>query len=135
MNSMKHHVSSSKGPEDSHSKEWEEKDPLWDLLDQASTQEPDTFFARNVVRSVRQLDTGHTTTVSSLSARILALFTSRKLALTAVACTCALVTFQLWPKNTSSATAQINQPAQSPQQPQEAVAVTVVTLPPAFQNW
>ena len=81
--------------------EWGEDDPLWNLLDQASTQEPDTFFARNVVRSARQLET------PSLSSRISALFRSPKLALSAAACAAILIGYQVWPNTTPA----ISQPS------------------------
>jgi len=113
---MKHNAPTPENHHSQHSEEWDKNDPLWDLLGQASTQEPDAFFARNVVRSARQL-TPERSTASTLGSRILSLFTSRKLALSAVACTCALVTFQLWPESqpdpkTSSAPeiAQTTQP-------------------------
>ncbi len=86
---------------DSH--DWAQGDPVWDLLDQASTREPNAFFARNVVRSVRQLPT------PSLSARILGLFSSRRLVIGAAACACAMVAYQVWPtaEPTTSPPAQI----------------------------
>ena len=73
------------------SPDWAQGDPVWDLLDQVSTREPDAFFARNVVRSVRQLPT------PSLSSRILGLFSSRKLAIGATACACVMIAYQVWP--------------------------------------
>jgi len=81
--------------------EWSEDDALWDLLDKASTQEPDTFFARNVVRSARQLET------PTLSRRIAALFRSPKLVISAAACATILIGYQVWPSTTPS----ISQPS------------------------
>jgi len=114
---MKRNASTPKPSHSQHSEEWDETDPLWNLLDQASTQKPSAFFARNVVRSVRQLESERSNTIP-LGARILSLFTSRKLALSAVACTFALVSFQLWPDqqlNTPpTSTAQSAQTTQAP---------------------
>lgn len=74
--------------------EWEQGDPVWDILDQASTREPNAFFARNAIRTARQLPT------PSLGSRIISLFSSRpsaRLALGAAACLCAVIGYQSWP--------------------------------------
>lgn len=81
------------------SADWTEGDPVWDLLDQASTRKPNAFFARNVVRSVRQIP------IPSLSSRILGLFRSRRLVLGAAACACVMITYQTWPTAAPETTA------------------------------
>lgn len=74
--------------------DWQQGDPVWDILNQASRPEPSPFFARNVVRSTRQLEK------ESLASRVISLFRSRRLALGAAACACAMITYQMWPAAT-----------------------------------
>jgi hypothetical protein len=93
-------------PVQNHSEEplndWKQGDPVWDILNQASSPEPSPFFARNVVRSARQLKK------ESLVSRVISLFSSRRLALGAAACACAMITYQMWPAATSPDTAPTN---------------------------
>jgi hypothetical protein len=93
-------------PVQNHSEEplndWKQGDPVWDILNQASSPEPSPFFARNVVRSARQLKK------ESLISRVISLFSSRRLALGAAACACAMITYQMWPAATSPDTAPTN---------------------------
>ena len=68
-------------------------DPLWDILGKASNQQPSTFFARNVVRESRiQKKQAH-----HPGSGFLAVITPARLALSAAACVCIMVAYQLWP--------------------------------------
>jgi len=82
--------------------DWKQGDPVWDILHQASSPEPSPFFARNVVRSARQLKK------ESLASRVISLFSSRRLSLGAAACACAMITYQMWPAATITDTASTN---------------------------
>ena len=91
--------------------ELEKKDPLWDLLGKASTQEPSDFFARNVLREARS-----TTQVSEKRLPLSRIFaflspssSPRKLAVSAIAaCTCALIAFQMWPSSGTNDSLMVN---------------------------
>ena len=93
--------------------DWAKGDPLWDILDQASTAEPNAFFARNTVRTSRQLQT------PSLYSRVISLFNARRLALGAAACACVIMGYQAWPTSETLTTqvapvvAQTNQSTDS----------------------
>ena len=93
--------------------DWTHGDPLWDVLDQASTRKPDAFFARNIVRATRQLSP------PSLSSRLLNFLSSRRMAIGtmgAAACVCVAVTYQFWPTSPqTSVTAPTIAQVQSPQ--------------------
>lgn len=72
----------------------EQGDPLWDLLGKASEHEADAFFARNVVRTTRQL----TDTTPTWRERIAAILTPKTAAVSlsiTAACVCALFVAQL----------------------------------------
>ncbi len=127
---MKHDSSKAQVDTSAHkpvqSKDWspemEDNDPVWNLLNQASTPEPDPFFARNVVRSARLLENTSETKGAWIS-RVASLFSarsSRRLALGAAACVCALVTYQMWP--TSEATEALGtEMTATPSQPSPVV--------------
>lgn len=100
MPAMKRNPSNESSSTPQSHEDWEQGDPLWDLLDQASKTEPDPLFARNVVRSVR-LEKSSPEPVSS---RIIRLFTSRTVALGAAACACIMVGYQLNPLATGTNT-------------------------------
>ena len=115
---------SNQPPASAHKKadheDWDQEDPLWNLLSEASKTEPEPFFARNVVRTVR-LDEDSSTTTGT---RILRFFTSRKvvslnrkLALSAAACACVTLGYQLWPTPETATTAptiaQVAQPSET----------------------
>ena len=91
--------STERAPVQNHSEDplndWQDGDPVWDILNQASSPEPSPFFARNVVRSARQLKQ------ESLASRVINLLSSRKLALAAAACACAMISYQMWPAPTT----------------------------------
>lgn len=89
---MKRNASNASPNQDSKSPlDWEQGDPVWDLLEQASDQKADAFFARNVIRETRQLKS------PSLGSRIISLFASRKVVLAAAACLGIVVGYQIWP--------------------------------------
>ena len=71
----------------------EQDDPVWQLLGNASKQEPSSFFARNVIRETRAL------AQPTLATRLQSLFTSKRLL--ALSCSCLLVILgiQLWPSH------------------------------------
>jgi len=75
----------------------EDKDPIWDLLNQASKREPSPFFSRNVIREVRKLESE-----TSWAARFASLFRS-PLAVTASVATVAIaaVAISIWNPNSS----------------------------------
>ena len=76
------------------SPERENNDPVWNLLGEASKQEPSAFFARNVVRDARLMEN---TASPSWGARLAAFFSPTKLTIAAAACVCALAVYQMWP--------------------------------------
>ncbi|MBT8036097.1 MAG: hypothetical protein KJO21_01005 [Verrucomicrobiae bacterium] len=92
---MKRHSSNASANQEPHppEPEWDDDDPTWQILSQASTREPNAFFARNVVRSVRLLDRKPTT----WRTHIVSFFTPRRLALGAAACACAIIAYPMWP--------------------------------------
>lgn len=73
--------------------EWNTSDPVWKLLDEASSPEPDVFFARNVVRATRLMEQSR----PSLGERLAAIFTPPRLALGAAACVSATLLWQMLP--------------------------------------
>lgn len=75
-------------PSASHADDWSQGDPVWDLLSEASHPEPNPFFARNVVRSVRLQQQES----ASLGQRIMGLLKARPIVATAAACACILAT-------------------------------------------
>ena len=107
-------------PTQHKAEDWDQGDELWNLLSEASKTEPEPFFARNVVRTVR-LDENSSTTTGT---RIFRFFTSRKvisinskLALGAAACACVMLGYQLWPTPETATTtptiAQVAQPSET----------------------
>lgn len=77
--------------------EWLTSDPVWKLLDEASTPEPDAFFARNVVRATRQMGQDR----PSLATRLAAFFSPPRLALGAAACACAALAWVMIPSTST----------------------------------
>ena len=96
----------SQQPEDlqSQDKEWDTSDPLWQLLGEVNQPQADPFFARNIVRSVRQMELEK----PSLAARLSGIFSGPRLALGAISCAAiAAVVWQAMP----SASTQPNSPS------------------------
>lgn len=101
-----------------HNEAWEDGDPLWDLLEQASPPpEPDVFFARNVVRSARLLGDIKPT----FRQRISQLFVNRTWAVGAAACVCAVMALQVWPE-TSTDPVTASAPTEAPLDPFDEVS-------------
>ncbi|MBK1856085.1 hypothetical protein JO972_14025 [Verrucomicrobiaceae bacterium 5K15] len=103
-----HHSTSGKPSENAivpsdAAEEWNSTDPLWKLMDEASTPEPNAFFARNVLREVRHLEANN---ASGWKARLAAFFTPPKLVLGAAACAAAaFIALQMNPSSTPAAPA------------------------------
>ena len=96
----------SQHPEDlqPQDKEWDTSDPVWQLLGEANQPQADPFFARNIVRSVRQMELER----PSLAARLSGIFSGPRLALGAISCAAiAAVVWQAMP----SASTQPNAPS------------------------
>ena len=89
--------------------ELEQNDPTWNILMQASKREPDVFFARNVVRLARQLESTPATWRTRM-ASCASFFTPRRLALGAAACVCALLAYPMWPTPETSSPDVVEQP-------------------------
>jgi len=83
--------------------DWDQGDALWDLLSEASETQADPFFARNVVRTVRLQEKSPITA----GARVIGFLTSRTLALSAAACACVMLGYQLWPAPETPTTAAV----------------------------
>ena len=78
----------------------EQNDPVWGLLDKASSHEPSAMFARNVIRETRLSQNQERNQDRNLGSRILAILNPTRLALGAAACACATVTYHMWPSPT-----------------------------------
>jgi len=113
--------------------EWTSSDPVWKLLDEASTPEPDVFFARNVLREVRNMDPAEAGAGAlSWTARLAAIFTPPRLVIGAAACACAFYAIQMTPSsNTPTGTGSVaqNTPVEQPDinLPTETAAVSDLT--------
>lgn len=84
--------------------EWTSSDPVWKLLDEASTPEPNVFFARNVLREVRTLDPAESGAGRiHWKARLAALLTPPRLVIGATACACAFFALPLIPSSDTPA--------------------------------
>ncbi len=97
-------------PAQHKAEDWDQSDELWNLLSQATETQPEPFFARNVVRTVRLGESLSETT----GTRILRFFTSgkvvsinRTLALSAATCACVMLGYQLWPATEAPTTAPV----------------------------
>jgi len=86
-------TSAQKDASQAPAEEWNTSDPVWKLLDQASEPKEDVFFARNVLRTTRNLEQ----TNPSIGARLAGFFSAPRLALGAAACGCALLVWQMMP--------------------------------------
>ncbi len=82
--------------------EWTASDPLWKLLNEASSPQENVFFARNVVRTARQLEKEP----PSLLARFLSACTAPRLTFGAIACAVTFTAWQLIPSPSTPQTAE-----------------------------
>lgn len=96
--SQSHSTSSHSDAPQAAEDEWSHSDPVWKLLDKASKPQEDVFFARNVVRTARQLEQER----PSLGERLLTLFTLPKITLAATACAVGLAAWQLMPSDNTA---------------------------------
>ena len=87
------------------SEEWDVSDPVWKLLDQANEPEVNAFFARNVVRTARQMEQER----PNLAERLTGFFSAPRLTFAALACTVALVAWQVVPSDNNQPTTTLTQ--------------------------
>jgi hypothetical protein len=105
--------------------ELEQNDPTWNILMQVSKREPDVFFARNVVRLARQLESTPATWRTRM-ASCASFFTPRRLALGAAACVCALLAYPMWPTPKTSGQDIVESPTQATAPPSSALSELVI---------
>lgn len=80
---------------DQHSSIEQTEDPLWDILGRASEAEAGPFFAKNILRSTRQLPQK-----VSVIHRMKDILSPKAFAMsTAAACACIFAVFQILPSN------------------------------------
>ena len=75
----------------------EQDDPVWSLLGKASSHEPGSLFARNVIRETRLSQNQDLNQDRKLGSRMLAIFSPARLALGAAVCACAMAAYHMWP--------------------------------------
>ena len=91
-----------------------QQDPLWDMLGKASKREPDTYFARNVLRAVRTEEVESLTWGQRLSKWLGGKSLAPMALSSAAACAiAAFAAFQFWPSPSTTPTniTSQNQPA------------------------
>lgn len=81
----------------------EQEDPVWQLLENASRQEPGASFARDIVRKARLISEKPT---GRRLFQMQSLFTAPRLVSAACACLLIIAAFQLWPSAPPSETVQ-----------------------------